>query len=109
MLEPLYWRLKRCDNAALQMGLALTCHGSDGTRKGRRMRATQLKPTLASYRDAVTELIRGGEPFGCVEDRIDDFAELTKDEKAALWLLAFSLRDRTEQQLAARSHLASLG
>ena len=70
------------------------------------MRATQLKPTLASYRDAVTELIRAGEPFGYVEDRIDDVAELTKDEKAALWLLAFSLRDPAEQQRDARAHLA---
>jgi hypothetical protein len=73
------------------------------------MRAIQQKPTLASYRDAVTELVRAGEPFGCVEDRIDDVAELTKDEKAALWLFAFSLRDPAEQQLAARDHLASLG
>jgi hypothetical protein len=72
------------------------------------MRATQLKPTLASYRDAVTELSRAGEPFGYVEDRIDDVAELTQDEKAALWLLAFSLRDPAEQQLAAQAHLASL-
>ena len=30
------------------------------------------------------------------------------DEKAALWLYAFSLRDPAEQQLAARAHLASL-
>ena len=73
------------------------------------MRATQQKPTLASHRDAVTESIRAGEPFSDVEDRIDDVAELTKDEKAALWLLAFSLRDRAEQQLAAQAHLASLG
>ena len=30
------------------------------------------------------------------------------DEKAALWLFAFSLRDPAEQQLDARAHLASL-
>ena len=47
-------------------------------------------------------------PFGQVEDSIDEVAELTIDEKAALWLFAFSLRDPAEQQLDARAHLASL-
>jgi hypothetical protein len=30
------------------------------------------------------------------------------DEKAALWLFAFSLRDPTEQQLDAQAHLSSV-
>jgi hypothetical protein len=30
------------------------------------------------------------------------------EQKAALWLLAFSLRDRDEQQRDARAHLAAL-
>lgn len=34
--------------------------------------------------------------------------ELTQDEKAALWLFAFSLRDPAEQQLDARAHIAAL-
>jgi hypothetical protein len=72
------------------------------------MRGTQGRSALASYRDAVEERIKAGEPFGDVEDSIDAVAELTTDEKAALWLFAFSLRDPDEQQLAARSHLASL-
>jgi hypothetical protein len=63
---------------------------------------------LFSYRDRVSERIKAGEPFGEVEDSIDAVAELTGDEKAALWLFAFSLRDPDQQQLAARSHLASL-
>jgi hypothetical protein len=63
---------------------------------------------LANYRDAVTELVDGGELFGDVEDAIDEVAELTEDEKAALWLFAFSLRDRAEQQLDARAHIAAL-
>ena len=63
---------------------------------------------MASYRDAVAEQIKAGEPFGEVEDSIDEVAELTTDEKAALWLFAFSLRDPVEQQLAARAHLASV-
>ena len=72
------------------------------------MSATQRRAPLASYRDAVEERINDGEPFGEVEDSIDELAELTTDEKAALWLFAFSLRDPAEQQLDARAHLASL-
>jgi hypothetical protein len=63
---------------------------------------------LAEYRDKVAELIARGEAFGDVEDAIDEVADLTMDQKAALWLFAFSLRDPTEQQLDARAHLASL-
>ena len=45
-------------------------------------------------------------PFGAVEDAIDDVADLTTDQKAALWLFAFSLRAPSEQQRDARAHLA---
>jgi hypothetical protein len=63
---------------------------------------------LTSYRDAITDLLDGGEKFGDVEDAIDDVAELTQDEKAALWLFAFSLRDPAEQQVETRAHIAAL-
>ena len=72
------------------------------------MRGTHRVRALATYRDAVAERIRGGERFGAVEDSIDKVADLTQDEKAALWLYAFSLRPALEQQLDARAHLASL-
>jgi hypothetical protein len=72
------------------------------------MRGTQPVRALATYRDAVAERIRGGEPFGAVEDAIDEVADLTQDQKAALWLYAFSLRPQPEQQLDARAHLAAL-
>ena len=88
----------RCDNRALQKGPALTCHG----------RRRDRERGAAYERDAVAEQLRAGEPFGEVEDSIDQVAELTIDEKAALWLFAFSLRDPAEQQLDARAHLASL-
>ena len=65
-------------------------------------------PRLASCRDAVTQLIKAGEPFGEVEDAIDQVADLTQDQKAALWLVAFSLRDPAEQQSDARAHLAAV-
>jgi hypothetical protein len=72
------------------------------------MRGTQGGTALAGYRDAVAEQIKAGEPFGEVEDSIDRVAELNGDEKAALWLFAFSLRDPAVQRLDARAHLAAL-
>ena len=72
------------------------------------MSGTYPRRALASYRDAVAELMRGGELFGDVEDAIDEVAGLTQDQKAALWLFAFSLRDPTEQQLDARAHLSAV-
>ena len=69
------------------------------------MRGAQQQ-SLAGYRDAVTERITAGEPFGDVEDTIDEAANLTIDQKAALWLFAFSLRAPSEQQRDARAHLA---
>jgi hypothetical protein len=70
---------------------------------------TDLRPALAGYRDAVAELIMSGTPFDDVETSIDEIEDLTTDEKAALWLFAFSLRDPSEQQSDAQAHLASVG
>jgi hypothetical protein len=72
------------------------------------MSGTQLRSALASYRDAVTAQLKSGAPFGEIEDSIDAVDDLTMDEKAALWLFAFSLRDPVDQQLEARTHLAAL-
>jgi hypothetical protein len=72
------------------------------------MSGTQLRQVLAHYRDAVTAQLKAGAAFGEIEDSIDAVDDLTMDEKAALWLFAFSLRDPAEQQLAARTHLAAL-
>jgi hypothetical protein len=72
------------------------------------MSGTQGRPALASYRDAVTELCRAGEPFDDIEQAIDEVADLTRDEKAALWLFAFSLGGRAERQRSARGQLAVL-
>jgi hypothetical protein len=71
------------------------------------MSATQTPP-LVRYRDVVAELMETGETFGDVEDAIDEVLGLTHDQKAALWLFAFSLRDRKEQQLDARAHIAAV-
>jgi hypothetical protein len=72
------------------------------------MSGTQRRPALASHRDTVAERMNAGDAFGEVEDSIDRLARVTMDEKAALWLYAFSLRDPAEQQLAARAHLTAL-
>jgi hypothetical protein len=72
------------------------------------MSMTHARPALASYRDVVTELINGGAPFGDVEDAINAHDGLTKDQKDALWLFAFSLRDRSEQQRDAWAHLTAV-
>ena len=72
------------------------------------MRGTHPRRDLISYRDAVTELVKAGEPFGDVEDAIDEVTGLTTDQKAALWLVAFSLRNPSEQQLDARAQLQAV-
>lgn len=72
------------------------------------MRGTHGNPALRRYEHAVTDRIEGGEPFVDVEDAIDELAGVTLDQKAALWLLAFSLRDPVEQQLDARAHLQAV-
>jgi hypothetical protein len=69
------------------------------------MTAAQQRPALASYRDAVTELSRAGQPFGDIEEAIDEVDDITRDQKAALWLLAFSLRPAADQQRDAHRHL----
>ena len=72
------------------------------------MSGTRPRQGLASYRDAVAEQLAAGMPFGDIEDSIDAVDDLTMDEKAALWLFAFSLRGPSKQQLEARPHLAAL-
>ena len=54
--------------------------------------------------EAMMEL---GTAFSDVEDVIED-AELTTEHKAALWLLAWSMRDNGHQRLDARRLLAAI-
>jgi hypothetical protein len=73
------------------------------------MSETYAVPALVSYEREVAALMQAGEPFGVVEDAIEEVADLTENAKAALWLLAFSLREPGEQVRAARAHIASVG
>ena len=69
------------------------------------MRSTHATPDFVRYRDNVTDLMRAGMSLGEVEDAIE-LADMTQEQKAALWLLAFSMRERGEQRRGARPHLA---
>ncbi len=67
------------------------------------MTGARRDAVLAGHRDAVAVPIGTGEPFGDVEDWIDELAELSADQKAALWLFAFALRDPAPEELHARA------
>jgi hypothetical protein len=69
------------------------------------MQVQDTGPTsFGAYRDEVEGMMEFGEPFRNVENGING-AALTEDEKAALWLLAWSLRDPVTQR---RDALATL-
>jgi hypothetical protein len=69
--------------------------------------SAHLSP-LTAYRDRFADWVSQGRSFGDIEDVIDEADDLTTDQKAALWLFAFSLRDPAVQQLDARAHLAAV-
>jgi hypothetical protein len=70
------------------------------------MGPAQIRPALAGFRDKVTELTDAGLPLREVEHAINAQAALTEDQRAALWLFAFSLRDRSAKRSQARAVLA---
>ena len=51
--------------------------------------------------EQVEDMMGQGMPFECVEDLVDG-ARLSGDHKAALWVLAWSLRDPVFQRRDAR-------
>ena len=68
------------------------------------MSSTHPAP-LGDYQDRVEGMIDAGERFGVVEDTINA-AALEEDQKAALWLLAWSSRDSFAQRRDALAALA---
>lgn len=58
--------------------------------------------------EQVEAMMKRGTAFAHVEDAIDA-AQLSTDHKAALWLLAWSLRSRAKQRQEARFLLAAVG
>ena len=69
---------------------------------------TASRPTaLGAMRQEVERRMRRGERFAAVEDLIDA-TDLSADEKAALWLLAWSYVHPSAQRREATAHLARL-
>ena len=63
--------------------------------------------TVDRSQEQVEAMMEQGTAFGCVEDAIDA-ADLSAERKAALWLLAWSLRDPAHQYQDARFMLAGV-
>lgn len=63
--------------------------------------------SIVDGREEVERMMSAGESFGAVEAMIDQ-TELTEEEKAALWLFAWSMRDRRVQRRETRGLLAYL-
>ena len=61
--------------------------------------------SLGDYQDQVEGMMQAGELFGVVEDIINT-APIGEDQKAALWLLAWSSRDSLAQRRDAVAALA---
>jgi hypothetical protein len=73
----------------------------------RRHHPATVRPQMALYQHEVEDLMTTATPFGEIEDAIDA-APITVDRKAALWLLAWSLREPFLQRRQARETLALL-
>jgi hypothetical protein len=65
-------------------------------------------PTLGQHQDVVTGMMDASEPFGEVETFINEASTLDQNEKAALWLLAWSFREGWIQKREAQEMLSSL-
>ena len=70
------------------------------------MTQTELEPIAARWEE-VERRMSAGDSFSSVEDMIDE-TQLTEEEKAALWLFAWSMRDKRTQQRETRGLLAYL-
>jgi hypothetical protein len=79
--------------------------GSAPTRKGLLMRHPTSPLSVELYQREVERMAEAKAPFGEVEDKINA-AELATDEKAALWMLAWSLLAPATQEAEARVMLA---
>ena len=66
------------------------------------------RPTLGYHQDVIEGMMDASDPFGDVEIFINEAVALDQDEKAALWLLAWSLRDTWTQRREALAMLSAL-
>ena len=64
--------------------------------------------TLGYHQDVIEGMMNASEPFGEVETFINEAAALDQDEKAALWLFAWSFREGWIQRREALAMLSAL-
>ena len=62
------------------------------------MGAPNVGTVFDSYRDTVAELVEDGMPFDRVESLIDELTYLPEDQRAALWLIAFTKSDAVRRR-----------
>jgi hypothetical protein len=86
--------------------MAIT-HSSDGAARRHFGSMPHGPHSLMLYQHEVEQLMATRAPFDEIEDAIDD-AKLPNDHKAALWLLAWSLREPGLQLREARHTLAMI-
>lgn len=72
------------------------------------MRAPYEGSALASYRDSVTGLIRGGEPWHVIEAAVDEIRGLTSESRDALWLMAFIKHAAHQRRQGSRGSLGAV-
>ncbi len=61
--------------------------------------------SLLRLQDRIAAMMRGGAPLEQVENEVIDPCELSSDQKAALWLYAWSFMERGEQRDHATRYL----
>lgn len=69
--------------------------------------AQHSSANLGDYQGLVEGMMDAREPFGRVEAFIDQAQTLDGDQKAALWLLAWSMRSSPVQRSEARAMLGA--
>jgi hypothetical protein len=63
-------------------------------------------PNVLGLQERIARMMRRGAPLEQVEDQVIDPCELSSDEKAALWLYAWSFMERGEQRDRAARYLS---
>jgi hypothetical protein len=65
--------------------------------------------SLPRLQERVATMMVGGESLDRVETEVIEHSELHSDQKAALWLYAWSFLEGREQRALAGRHLAAAG
>jgi hypothetical protein len=61
-----------------------------------------MMANVFGLQERIAVMMRGGAPLDQVESQVIDSCELSSDQKAALWLYAWSFMERGEQRDQAR-------